>query len=171
VADETTRYKLWDRVDKVYVGNDFTDKNRARSAADKKDMEYGSGRYAVDPINYKEGAWRGRNNQATNVKGGHALAERLGLTSDSTEKFKSLRPSEDPEFLKRLGDIKKPQSKSGGGGSGGAASDRRELQLGSELDPKTMMKREEYKRGGKVRYASNRGDGIARRGKTRGRMV
>jgi hypothetical protein len=170
VADETTRYKLWDRIEKVYVGNDYTDKNRARSAADKKDMEYGSGRYAVDPINYKEGAWRGRNNQATNVKGGHALAERLGLASTSEEKFKPLSPSEDPEFLKRMGEIKKPQPKSGGG-SGGAASDRREMQLGAEMDPKALMKREEYKRGGKVVGASQRGDGIAQRGKTRGRMV
>jgi hypothetical protein len=170
VAEETTRYKLWDRIEKVYVGNDYTDKNRARSAADKKDMEYGSGRYSVDPINYKEGAWRGRNDQATNVKGGHALAERLGLVSTSGENVKPLRPSEDPEFLKRLAEIKKPRPKSGGG-SGGAPADRRELQLGSELDPKTMLKREEYKRGGKVCYASSRADGIALRGKTRGRMV
>ena len=168
MADNTTRYKLWDRVEKVYVGSDYTDKDRARSAADKKDMEYGSGRYAVDPINYKEGAWRGRNDQATNVKGGHALAERLGLTSTSEEKIKSLRPSEDPEFLKRLSGIKRSQS---GGGSGGAGSDKRELQLGAEMDPKSMMKREDYKRGGKVIAASRRGDGIAQRGKTRGRMV
>jgi hypothetical protein len=169
VAEETTRYKLWDRIEKVYVGNDYTDKNRARSAADKKDMEYGSGRYSVDPINYKEGAWRGRNDQATNVKGGHALAERLGLVSASAENIKPLRPSEDPEFLKRLAEIKKSQPKSGGG-SGGVASNRREMQLGAEMDPKAMMRREEYKRGGAVKSASSRADGIAQRGKTRGMM-
>ena len=169
MTDDTTRYKLWDRIEKVYIGSDYTDRDRARSAADKKDMEYGSGRYSVDPINYKEGAWRGRNNQATNVKGGHALAERLGLTSTSEEKFKQSRPSEDPEFLKRLSEIKKPQTK-GGGGSGGAGSDRRELQLGAEMDPKSMMKREDYKRGGKIIAASRRGDGIAQRGKTRGKI-
>jgi hypothetical protein len=44
---------------------------------------------------------------------------------------------------------------------------RKELQLGAELDPKAMMEREGYKKGGKVRTASQRADGIAIRGKTR----
>lgn len=61
-----------------------------------------------------------------------------------------------------------PASK-GGGGSGGV-SDTREMQLGADLDPKAMMRREGYKQGGKV-SASSRGDGIAQRGKTKGRMV
>lgn len=58
------------------------------------------------------------------------------------------------------------------GGSSGAAGamDRRELQLGAELDPKAMMKREGYKKGGAVKSASSRADGIAQRGKTRGKM-
>ena len=55
------------------------------------------------------------------------------------------------------------------GGSGG--SDTKEMQLGSELDPKAMMKRSGMKKGGAVRSASSRADGIAQRGKTRGRMV
>jgi len=55
------------------------------------------------------------------------------------------------------------------GGSSGAGSsmDRKELQLGAELDPKAMMKREGYKKGGKVKSASARADGIAIRGRTR----
>lgn len=59
------------------------------------------------------------------------------------------------------------------GGSSGAGSsmDRRELQLGAELDPKAMMKRDGYKKGGKVSSASKRADGVAQRGKTKGRMV
>jgi hypothetical protein len=58
----------------------------------------------------------------------------------------------------------------GGGGSGGV-SDTREMQLGSDLDPKSMMKRKDYKKGGKVSSASSRADGCAQRGKTKGRMV
>jgi hypothetical protein len=62
---------------------------------------------------------------------------------------------------------KKPR---GGGGSGGASSDAREMQLGSELDPKALMKRKDMKKGGKVSSASSRADGIAMRGKTRGKI-
>lgn len=58
-----------------------------------------------------------------------------------------------------------------GGGSGGAASDTREMQLGSELDPKAAMKRAGYKKGGAVNSASARADGVAQRGKTKGRIV
>ena len=54
--------------------------------------------------------------------------------------------------------------KSGGGGGG---SDTREMQLGADLDPKAMMKKEGYKKGGAVKSASARADGIAIRGKTR----
>jgi hypothetical protein len=56
-------------------------------------------------------------------------------------------------------------------GGGGGGSDTREMQLGSDLDPKAMMKRSGYKKGGSVKSASSRADGIAQRGKTRGRMV
>ena len=70
------------------------------------------------------------------------------------------------EYVRKIVNVGK-----GGGGSGGASSDRRELQLGSDLDPKSMMKNEGYKKGGKVSSASSRGDGIAQRGKTKGRMV
>ena len=62
-----------------------------------------------------------------------------------------------------------------GGGGGGRGS--REMQLGAELDPKAMMRRmnedddDSYKKGGKVSSASKREDGIAQRGKTKGRIV
>ena len=59
-----------------------------------------------------------------------------------------------------------------GGSSGvGGSMDRRELQLGAELDPKAMMKREGYRKGGAIKSASVRADGCAKRGKTRGKMV
>lgn len=56
------------------------------------------------------------------------------------------------------------------GGGGGGGSESRDLQLGADLDPKAMMKKEGYKKGGKVSSASTRADGIAQRGKTRGRI-
>ena len=62
-----------------------------------------------------------------------------------------------------------------GGGGGGRGS--REMQLGADLDPKAMMRRmnedfdDSYKKGGQVSSASKRADGIAQRGKTRGKMV
>ena len=57
----------------------------------------------------------------------------------------------------------------GGGGAGGV-SDTREMQLGADMDPKTMIKKAGYKKGGKV-SASSRADGIAQKGKTKGRMI
>ena len=67
------------------------------------------------------------------------------------------------------------KSMRGGGGGGGRGS--REMQLGADLDPKAMMRRmnedydDSYKKGGKVKSASSRADGIAQRGKTKGRIV
>jgi hypothetical protein len=67
------------------------------------------------------------------------------------------------------------KSMRGGGGGGGRGS--RQMQLGADLDPKAMMQRmnedydDSYKKGGKVSSASKRADGIAQRGKTKGRMV
>lgn len=63
----------------------------------------------------------------------------------------------------------------GGSSGAGSSADRKELQLGAELDPKAMidrdkrerMEREGMKKGGKVKSASARADGIAIRGKTR----
>ena len=70
------------------------------------------------------------------------------------------------EYIRKTVDV---GSTKGGGGSGGV-SDTREMQLGADLDPKSMMKREGYKKGGKVSTASSRADGIAQRGKTKGRI-
>ena len=52
------------------------------------------------------------------------------------------------------------------------------MQLGTGFDPKALMMRDkkggesgfEMKKGGKVSIASSRGDGIAQRGKTKGRI-
>ena len=57
------------------------------------------------------------------------------------------------------------------GAGGGGGSDARDLQLGSDLDPKGMLKKAGYKKGGKVSSASKRADGYATKGKTRGKMV
>jgi hypothetical protein len=46
---------------------------------------------------------------------------------------------EKPEGVPKVS--KKPMTSFGGGGSGGTVSDTRDLQLGSELDPKVMMQR------------------------------
>jgi hypothetical protein len=73
----------------------------------------------------------------------------------------------DPDLMERYARMKKRS----GGGSGGASSDTREMQLGAEMDPKAMMKREGMKKGGSVKSASSRADGIAQRGKTRGKIV
>ena len=42
-------------------------------------------------------------------------------------------------------------------GTGGGGSDTRDLQLGSDLDPKSMMKKEGYKKGGKVKKYADGG--------------
>lgn len=77
-----------------------------------------------------------------------------------------------PLLPPEIRDIEVPRNKRMGGGSGGAgASDTRKMQLGSELDPKAMMKREGMKKGGAVKSASSRADGCAMRGKTRGKIV
>jgi hypothetical protein len=65
--------------------------------------------------------------------------------------------------------LKKPITPFKGAGGGGG-SDNRDLQLGADLDPKSMMKKEGYKKGGKV-SASSRADGIAQKGKTKGKLI
>jgi len=91
---------------------------------------------------------------------------------------KRTSPSAEEEYLSRRGAIDEalkhltPREQNVlrarfGGGSGGSAADRREAQLGAELDPKSLMKRGGYKTGGKVKSASARADGCAIRGKTR----
>ena len=76
------------------------------------------------------------------------------------------------EMRQRLSaEVGKLEKKPRGGGGGGGGSDAKEMQLGSELDPKALMKRKDMKKGGKVSSASSRADGIAQKGKTKGRMV
>ena len=99
---------------------------------------------------------------------------------------------------KRLGVSNAPRlgGRGSGGGGGGGGSGTRQLMLGSDLDPKTLMRENRsprdddesrfadegnpnFKRGGKVKKyakggsvgsASKRADGIATKGKTRGKI-
>lgn len=92
---------------------------------------------------------------------------------------KRTAPSAEAEYMSRRGVVdevlshltpreqKVLRAKYGGGGSGGSAEDRREAQLGSDLDPKALMKRGGYKAGGRIKSASARADGCCIRGKTR----
>jgi hypothetical protein len=90
------------------------------------------------------------------------------LKEDKAERAEAKRPPADnvaeEKEMRRAKEAVRP--KSGGGGSG-RVSDTRELQLGADLDPKALMEREGYKKGGAVKSASARADGIAIRGKTR----
>lgn len=86
-----------------------------------------------------------------------------------------------PLLPPEIRNLEAPAKKRTGGGSGGRASSTREMDLGSELDPKALMKRgvsdweseggRAMKKGGKVKSASSRADGCVMRGKTRGKIV
>jgi len=89
------------------------------------------------------------------------------LKADKADRAEAKRPPADnvaeEKETRRARESVRPKS---GGGSGGV-SDTREMQLGADLDPKAMMKREGYKKGGAVKSASARADGCCIRGKTR----
>jgi hypothetical protein len=89
---------------------------------------------------------------------------------DARRAWKDFDRYSDEKLMTRYDRMK---NRSGGGSGGAGVSNTRQLQLGADLDPKAMMKREDMKKGGKVKAksASSRGDGIAQRGKTKGRMV
>ena len=144
MADQTTKYKLYDHVEKKYLPSDYSSIQKANIYATKKELDYGSSRYSIHPATYIDGSWVGKKDIDKSDK---------GPTKEMRE-----------EALKRYEQIK--ASRGSGGGSGGV-SDTREMQLGADLDPKAMMKREGYKKGGAVKSASARADGIAIRGKTR----
>jgi hypothetical protein len=88
------------------------------------------------------------------------------LKADKADRAEAKRPPADnvaeEKEMRRARESVRPKSGGGGGGS-----DTREMQLGADLDPKAMMKKEGYKKGGAVKSASARADGIAIRGKTR----
>jgi len=114
------------------------------------------------------------------------------LKADKADRAEAKRPSADnvaeEKEMRRAKESVRPKSDGGGGadnvaeekemrraresvrpksGGGGGGSDTREMQAGADLDPKAMMKKEGYKKGGAVKSASARADGIAIRGKTR----
>jgi hypothetical protein len=74
----------------------------------------------------------------------------------------------------------KPPVSGAGKMAGSSLRDPYSMNLGSDLDPKRTMRGNkrmgidsrdvEFKKGGKVSSASNRADGIAQRGKTKGRI-
>ena len=98
------------------------------------------------------------------------MADKAAANKEAAERQKEWATAHKERVKAEMARIKADR-KSGGGGSGGSASDTREMQLGADLDPKAMIKREGMKKGGKVKSASSRADGCACRGKTKGRMV
>ena len=88
---------------------------------------------------------------------------------DARREYKDHDRYSDQKLMERY-ERMKSRKQSGGGSGGSGVADTREMQLGADLDPKAMMKREGYKKGGKVSSASSRADGMAQRGKTRGKM-
>lgn len=80
------------------------------------------------------------------------------LAEEHRAKVEAERPRTYTERLQDMGRLPRGGGAGTGGGSGGA-------ELKSIMNPKSM------KSGGKVRTASSRADGCAKRGKTKGRMV
>ena len=109
-----------------------------------------------------------RNDQATGVRGRHALAEKLGVGPSAEEidqRKKSIAASVE-DYDKKIAAVKRPateaepaQKPSGGGRGEGTGAGS----LLHQMNPQKLMKK-----GG---TASSRGDGCAQRGKTKGRMV
>ena len=90
------------------------------------------------------------------AKSDRAKAELHEMAEKTRAKAEAERPRTYAERLQDMGRLPKPSGGGGGGGSGGIKS--------MKYEPKT------FKSGGKV-TASSRADGIAQRGKTKGRIV
>jgi len=125
---------------------------------------------------YRPDLWEKGKDGKYEFKGSAHMAMKNPLLPPEIREFKTAKPIKNPnmDWESRKATLikpEKPKPSKSGGGSGGAPSDTRQMQLGADLDPKTMMKREDMKKGGAVKSASSRGDGIAQRGKTKGRMV
>lgn len=80
------------------------------------------------------------------------------LAEEHRAKVEAERPRTYTERLQDMGRLPRGGGAGTGGGSGGA-------ELKSIMNPKSM------KKGGKVRTASSRADGCAKRGKTKGRVI
>lgn len=112
--------------------------------------------------------WSAVDNPRTDYPEGQTL---IRAPRGSVKENKAVSAGDIEIHDKKTGKWSPIQGSSLGGSSGaGSSMDRRELQLGAELDPKALMKRESMKKGGVVKSASARADGIAKRGKTRGRI-
>ena len=82
------------------------------------------------------------------------------MAEEHRAKIESERPRTYAERLQDMGRLPKPAG-GGGTGSGGPSADMKQI-----MNPRSIT----YKKGGKI-TASTRADGIAKRGKTKGRMV
>jgi hypothetical protein len=87
-----------------------------------------------------------------------AKAKKAGYPSAEAEE-KALRQKAIEDLTNKKGTSLNKEAARGGGGGG------------IPLDKMDKMKKMNYKAGGKVSSASKRGDGIAQRGKTRGKIV
>jgi len=88
-----------------------------------------------------------------------AKADVRKIAEEQKAKVEAERPRTYAERLKDMGLLPKPS----GGGSGGGGMG------GNKLSNRDLLKN--YKAGGKISSASKRADGIAIKGKTKGRMV
>ena len=87
-----------------------------------------------------------------------AKADAHRMAEEQRAKVEAERPRTYAERLQDMGRLPKPSGGGGGGGMGGNKLSNRDLTRA-------------YKSGGKVSSASKRADGIAVKGKTKGKMV
>ena len=142
MAEEKNQFGLWDTKEREWVDRrkEYKSEPSANRVAERKNQDYGANRYSARR---------------------YSDVDRI-----EAEKLQSVLKNE-AERNQREVERKNEWNKSRVGGGSGGVSDTREMQAGSDLDPKAMMKREGYAKGGKVKSASSRADGCAIRGKTR----
>lgn len=88
--------------------------------------------------------------------------------ADAEALKKSLEKAAIPEYERKAEKFSRSSGRGGGGGGGGGADLPPGFTPGKKGGSRGFL---DYKKGGKVSSASKRGDGIAQRGKTKGRFV
>lgn len=154
---------------------------RKKSVAPKKAQPYkteGLGMAGSDMGSKKQATYE-KEEKRSGI--GAALAA-TGTALGSAAFLKAMRKSEQD---RREGDLERAARERQGRAKSGTSlrmpgsrmdkNDPYSMTLGSDLDPKSMMRNRlsgdiDYKKGGKVSSASSRADGIAQRGKTRGKL-
>ena len=104
---------------------------------------------------YRPDLWQKGTDGKYEFIGSAQMAMKHPLLPPEIREFKTAKPIKNPnmDWESRKATLikpEKPKPSKSGGGSGGV-SDTRELQLGADLDPKALMKREDMKKGGKVK--------------------